>query len=79
VIVSGLRAGEKLYEELMTDSDISVPTEYKKVFKAKVENGIKLEVIEGFVGDIFVKGTEELIETLCGFVPCERAGHKKEN
>ncbi|NQU80848.1 MAG: polysaccharide biosynthesis protein [Bacteroidetes bacterium] len=76
VIVSGLRAGEKLYEELMTDSDISVPTDYKKVFKAKVENGIKLEVIEGFVADIFVKGTDELIEVLCGFVPCERGGNK---
>jgi UDP-N-acetylglucosamine 4,6-dehydratase len=76
VIVSGLRAGEKLYEELMTDSDISVPTDYPKVFKAKVENGIKLEVIQGFVDDIFVKGTDELIERLCGFVPCERAGKK---
>jgi hypothetical protein len=54
----------------MTSSDISVPTDYPKVFKAKVENGIKLEVIQGFVDDIFTKNTEELIEVLCGFVPC---------
>jgi FlaA1/EpsC-like NDP-sugar epimerase len=79
VIVSGLRAGEKLYEELLTSSDVSVPTEYKKVFKAKVENGIKLEVIEGFVRDIFEKGTDELIEVLCGFVPdYKQAGGKVE-
>ena len=81
VIVSGLRAGEKLYEELLTSSDVSIPTDYPKVFKAKVENGIKLEVIEGFVKDIFSKSnksTEELIEVLCGFVPCERAGKIEE-
>ena len=59
-----------MYEELLTADDNSIPTEYKKIFKAIVENGIKREVIEDFVADIFVKGNDELVGTLCGFVPC---------
>ena len=68
--ITGLREGEKLYEELLTAEDNSIPTEYKKIFKAIVENGIKRKVIEDFVADIFVKGNDELTKTLCGFVPC---------
>ena len=71
VVVSGLRAGEKLYEELLTAADNAVPTVYKKIFMAKVENGIKLDVIDRFVKDISLKGTDELISTLCSFVGCE--------
>ncbi len=37
VIVTGLRPGEKLYEELLADADTTIPTEEKLVFKAKVE------------------------------------------
>lgn len=33
---SGLRPGEKLYEELLNDSEVSVPTSHKKVMMAKV-------------------------------------------
>jgi len=79
VQITGLREGEKLYEELLTAEDNSIPTEYKKIFKAVVENGIKREVIEGFVKDIFEKGNDELVKTLCGFVPCfKQAGGKLE-
>jgi len=67
--ITGLREGEKLYEELLTADDNSIPTEYKKIFKAIVENGLKRELVEDFVADIFVKGNEELVERLCGFVP----------
>ena len=59
-----------MYEELLAADDNSIPTEYKKIFKAIVENGIKRKVIEEFVADIFVKGNDELTRTLCGFVPC---------
>ena len=76
--ITGLREGEKLYEELLAGADNSIPTEYKKIFKAIVENGIKREVIEGFVKDIFEKGNDELVKTLCGFVPCFKQGEGKE-
>jgi FlaA1/EpsC-like NDP-sugar epimerase len=38
VIVTGLRPGEKLYEELLANKDTTIPTEEKLVFKAKVNN-----------------------------------------
>jgi len=41
VIVTGLRPGEKLYEELLADSDTTIPTQDKLVFKAKV-NGYSI-------------------------------------
>ena len=40
VQITGLREGEKLYEELLTAEDNSIPTEYKKIFKAIVESNI---------------------------------------
>lgn len=33
----GLRAGEKLYEELWNDGENIIPTKYEKIFKAKVK------------------------------------------
>ena len=33
---TGLRAGEKLYEELLSDSELSIPTSHEKVLIAKV-------------------------------------------
>ena len=38
VIVTGLRPGEKLYEELLANKDTTIPTEDKLVFKAKLDN-----------------------------------------
>ncbi len=38
VIVTGLRPGEKLYEELLANKDTTIPTEESLVFKAKVNN-----------------------------------------
>ena len=36
VIITGLRPGEKLYEELLANKDTTIPTEDKLVFKAQV-------------------------------------------
>ena len=78
VIVTGLRPGEKLYEELLTSEDLSMPTEYPKVFKAKVSNGHDKKFLEKFIDDIQGnKSNEELIQTLCTYVPCYDAKTKK--
>ncbi|MEN9919595.1 MAG: hypothetical protein RL662_2031 [Bacteroidota bacterium] len=41
---SGLRSGEKLYEELLSNSEISIPTSHKKVMVAKVREYVFDEV-----------------------------------
>lgn len=35
--VTGLRPGEKLYEELLSDAETTLPTHHKKILKAKVQ------------------------------------------
>jgi len=70
VKVTGLREGEKLYEELLTREDKAIPTEYKKIFKARVDNGHEIKFIERFINDIGIKDKEALLQTLCSYVPC---------
>lgn len=38
IVITGLRPGEKLYEELLADKDNTIPTENQKIFRAKVCN-----------------------------------------
>ena len=45
VIISGLRPGEKLYEEKLSDLDNTIPTGNPKVYKAKVNGIIDEETI----------------------------------
>lgn len=51
IVYTGLRPGEKLYEELMTDQENVVPTDHKKIL---VLNGAKIDM------DILKKGLETL-------------------
>ncbi len=38
IVITGLRPGEKLYEELLANKDNTLPTENQKIFRAKVVN-----------------------------------------
>lgn len=67
--ITGLREGEKLYEELLTDNDLVIPTKYEKIFKAKVENGHDIKFIERFIEEIGVKEKDELLQRLYTYVP----------
>jgi FlaA1/EpsC-like NDP-sugar epimerase len=71
IIITGLRPGEKLYEELLADKDTTIPTNDPLVFKAKVNNNIFSE--EKFLKehyDIFASGDkEELLKHLHELVP----------
>jgi FlaA1/EpsC-like NDP-sugar epimerase len=72
VIVTGLRPGEKLYEELLADNDTTIATEDKLVFKAKVNGyGITEEM---FITDhlpIFQENgdTQQMLASLHALVP----------
>jgi FlaA1/EpsC-like NDP-sugar epimerase len=46
IVFTGLRPGEKLYEEILADSENTVQTHHPKIFIAKV-NGLDLDLIKG--------------------------------
>ncbi|WP_320128751.1 nucleoside-diphosphate sugar epimerase/dehydratase [uncultured Sphaerochaeta sp.] len=70
VIVTGLRPGEKLFEELMASKDTTIPTEDKLVFKAKLENHVLTpEAFQPIYDALYDDSTETLLEELQQLVP----------
>jgi FlaA1/EpsC-like NDP-sugar epimerase len=69
VVITGLRAGEKLYEEKLSDLDTSVPTEYPKVFKAIVNNSLNEREFLQFLDKICKEENGSLIEALQKIIP----------
>lgn len=59
---SGLRPGEKLYEELLNDSEVSVPTSHKKVMMAKVREYKFSEVLPNIDNIILAAENGEELE-----------------
>jgi FlaA1/EpsC-like NDP-sugar epimerase len=46
IVFTGLRDGEKLYEELLNDSENTIPTHHNKILKAKVAEYPYSEVLK---------------------------------
>jgi FlaA1/EpsC-like NDP-sugar epimerase len=69
VIISGLRPGEKLYEEKLSDLDNTIPTGNPKVYKAKVNGIINEETFIQFYQSIHGLTPEEIVKKLQEFVP----------
>lgn len=59
IVITGLRPGEKLYEELLADKDNTIPTENQKIFRAKVVNN----------DDFSEKTLAQKIGKLCDMTP----------
>lgn len=57
IVFTGLRDGEKLYEELLNDQENTIPTHNDKILKAKVSEYLydevcqNLELLEDFIND----------------------------
>jgi FlaA1/EpsC-like NDP-sugar epimerase len=77
IVFSGLRPGEKLYEELLADADTTLPTTVKRLRIAKLEERVDnrnvlqwLECVDG------LRGVDEAVvrNHLRGLVPEFRAG-----
>ena len=68
---TGMRPGEKLYEELLTADEGTTSTKHQRIFVAR-PNGIDVEGIEGLVQLIRERGSrlgrEEIVERLGGVV-----------
>jgi len=68
IVITGLRPGEKLYEELLANKDNTIPTTNKLIFKAKVTGKLTEQDFENMIAhimsdpvDIMVKHLEETI------------------
>jgi FlaA1/EpsC-like NDP-sugar epimerase len=74
IVVTGLRPGEKLYEERLSDKDTTIPTDNPKLFKAKINGGLNghRDMLLRFVtgqGDAATMSPEEMVEMLKALVP----------
>jgi FlaA1/EpsC-like NDP-sugar epimerase len=71
VIVTGLRPGEKLYEELLANKDTTIPTEEKLVFKAKVDNHTisELSFLNHYLTSFEKSAPEVMLKMLHELVP----------
>ncbi|VBB39559.1 Polysaccharide biosynthesis protein CapD [uncultured Spirochaetota bacterium] len=74
IVVTGLRPGEKLYEERLSDKDTTIPTNNPKLFKAKVNGDLNGHrgILERFVkeqGDAAAMSPGEMVAMLKQLVP----------
>ncbi|WP_422482076.1 polysaccharide biosynthesis protein [Pleomorphochaeta sp. DL1XJH-081] len=69
VIITGLRPGEKLYEEKLSDKDKTIPTDNPKVFKAIVNGTLRREEFEQFIQSVYTMEPQQLVGILRDLVP----------
>jgi len=83
IVVTGLRPGEKLYEERLSDNDTTIPTNNPKLFKAKINGALNghRDMLLRFVtgqgepgGTAAAMSSEELVAMLKELVPEYRCG-----
>lgn len=72
IVYTGLRPGEKLYEELLTDSERTIPTHHEKIKKAHVEeidSRIVMEKIDNLLSDLYSLDNEEVVHLMKDLIP----------
>ena len=72
IIYTGLRPGEKLYEELLTDLEKTIPTHHDKIRKAHVEEvdgDLVLEKIDSLLRDLYSLSNEEVVHLMKDLIP----------
>ena len=72
IVYTGLRPGEKLYEELLTDAELTIPTHHEKIKKAHVEeidSKVVLERIDGLLTDLYTLSSHEVVQAMKDLIP----------
>lgn len=70
IVITGLRPGEKMYEELLANKDNTIPTDNKLIFKAKLNNTVLNE--EEFISalnDVITASPESVVDFIHDVVP----------
>jgi len=80
IIITGIRPGEKLYEELLTSQECCDATTHERIFIGK-PNGLNIRLIEEMISDInnghFPHNMPETEELLRKFIPAFRSVENK--
>lgn len=70
IVYSGLRPGEKLYEELLADADSTVPTRFERLRVARLDNSVPSADTKGWlVQAIHARDNASVREQLRALVP----------
>jgi FlaA1/EpsC-like NDP-sugar epimerase len=72
IVYTGLRAGEKLYEELLNDNENTIPTHHPKIKIARIEmvkNGEFLASIDTLLERLYQLSEKEIVEVFKELVP----------
>jgi FlaA1/EpsC-like NDP-sugar epimerase len=80
IVFTGLRDGEKLYEELLNDQENTIPTHHEKILKAKVSEYLYEEVcrnfdlLEDFIDD---KNEHKMVTLMKEIVPEYKSNYSR--
>ena len=72
IVYTGLRPGEKLYEELLTDGELTIPTHHEKIKKAHVEEidcEEVMERIDWLIKDLYSLCACEVVQAMKDLIP----------
>jgi FlaA1/EpsC-like NDP-sugar epimerase len=72
IVFTGLRPGEKLYEELLTDNETTLPTHHSKIKKASVEeidSKVAIAKIDSMLYSLYQLSSQEVTERIKDLVP----------
>ena len=82
IVYTGLRPGEKLYEELLADKENTLPTHHPKIMIARVDKldyKKLLSKIDGLLNNIYSLSKTEVVEFFEELVPEYKSSYGKNN
>ena len=82
IVYTGLRPGEKLYEELLSDKENSIPTHNPKIKIAKIEKVDYRELtsrIESLLKNLYTRSPQQVVDFFVEMVPEYKSCNGKYN
>lgn len=79
IVYTGLRPGEKLYEELLTDRELTRPTHHPKIKIARVEDPDKSDImvrIEALLNNLYSLSKKDVVSYCANLVPEYKSTNK---
>ncbi len=80
IVFTGLRDGEKLYEELLNNSENTIPTHHEKILKAKVSEYLYTDIVRylDLLGDLIHDRNElKMVALMKEIVPEYKSNYSK--